>query len=105
MMSPTASPLAQVLAMVNRQDPQPPQATIAPTPVASIYAANDQQKMDAYKSQLAQQNAMYGALASLGGAAIGAGGRYFGGGAGSGDVGQIMSGAGNGAGGYPYMKY
>lgn len=70
------SPLATVLAAANRPAPTPAQATIQPTPVASIYAANDQQNMDAYKAQLAQQNSMFGGLASLGSAAIGAGGKY-----------------------------
>ena len=34
--------------------------------------------MDAYKAQLAQQNAQFGGLASLGSALIGAGGAYLG---------------------------
>jgi hypothetical protein len=65
------SPLAQILAQANRPAPAPPQATIAPTNVAGIYANNDAQKMDAYKAQLAQQNAEFGGLASLGSAGIG----------------------------------
>jgi hypothetical protein len=69
------SPLGQILATANRQAPSPPQATIAPTNVAGIYANNDAQKMDAYKAQLAQQNAMFGGLASLGSAGIGAAGK------------------------------
>lgn len=66
------SPLAQILAVANRQAPAPPQATIAPTNVAGIYANNDAQNMDAYKAQIAQQNAMYGGLATLGAAGINA---------------------------------
>jgi hypothetical protein len=66
------SPLAQILMTANRQPPAPPQTTVAPTNVAGIYANNDAQKMDAYKAQVAQQNAMYGGLASLGSAGIGA---------------------------------
>lgn len=71
------SPLAQVLATANRAPPAPPQATIAPTNVAGIYANNDSQRLDEYKAQLAQQNAMYGGLAGLGSAAIGAGGKLL----------------------------
>jgi hypothetical protein len=71
------SPLAQVLAMANRPAPTPPQTQVQPTNVAGIYANNDAQKMAAYQDQLQQQNAMYGGLASLGSAAIGAGGKFF----------------------------
>lgn len=105
------SPLAQVLAVANRPPQAPPQATVAPTNVAGIYANNDAQNMDAYKAQIAQQNAQWGALASLGGAGInafapGAGSALKGGfGGGSGGGGTLMSGAGNGAGGYPYMMF
>lgn len=73
------SPLAQVLASANRPAPAPPQPTVAPTNVAGIYANNDAQNMDAYKAQLAAQNAKFGGLASLGSAAIGAGGKLLGG--------------------------
>lgn len=64
------SPLATVLAQANRPAPAPPQTNVATTPVASIYAANDQQKMDQYKAQMAQQNSQFGGLASLGSAGI-----------------------------------
>lgn len=66
------SPLAQILATANRPAPAPPQTTVAPTNVAGIYANNDAQNMDAYKAQIAQNNAMWGGLASLGSAGIGA---------------------------------
>lgn len=83
------SPLAQVLATANRPAPPPPQPTVATTPVASIYANNDSQNMDAYKAQLAQQNAQFGGLASLGSAAIGAGGKLLGGAGASAAAGAI----------------
>lgn len=67
-----SSPLAQILAMAQRPAPAPPQTTVAPTNVAGIYANNDAQKMDAYKAQVAQQNAQFGGLASLGSAGISA---------------------------------
>jgi hypothetical protein len=72
------SPLAQILSEANRQPPSPPQPTVAPTNVAGIYANNDAQNMAAYQAQLGQQNAQFGGLASLGSAAIGAGGAYLG---------------------------
>lgn len=71
------SPLAQILAVANREPPAPPQATVAPTNVAGIYANNDAQNMAGYQAQLAQQNAQFGGLASLGSAAIGAGGKFL----------------------------
>lgn len=74
------SPLAQILATANRPAPAPPQTTVQPTNVAGIYANNDAQNMDAYKAKLAQQNAQFGGLASLGSAAIGAGGKLLAGG-------------------------
>lgn len=77
------SPLAQILATANRPAAAPPQATVAPTNVAGIYANNDAQNMDAYKAQIAQQNAQFGGLASLGSAGIGALGKGLFGGAGS----------------------
>jgi hypothetical protein len=73
-----SSPLAMVLAEANRQAPQPAQPTVAPTNVAGIYANNDAQNMAAYQAQLAQQNAQFGGLASIGSALIGAGGAYLG---------------------------
>ena len=72
------SPLAMILAQANQPASAPPQTTVAPTNVAGIYANNDAQNMAAYQAQLGQQNAMYGGLASLGSAAIGAGGAYLG---------------------------
>lgn len=74
------SPLAQILAVANRPAPTPPQTQIAPTNVAGIYANNDAQNMDRYKAQVAQQNAMYGGLASLGSAGISAGAKMYAGG-------------------------
>lgn len=71
------SPLAMILAQANRQPGAPPQTTVAPTNVAGIYANNDAQKMAEYQAQLAQQNAQFGGLASLGSAAIGAGGKFL----------------------------
>lgn len=71
------SPLAQILAQANRPAPAPPQTTVAPTNVAGIYANNDAQNMAAYNAQLAQQNAQFGGLASLGSAGIGALGKYL----------------------------
>ena len=65
-----SSPLTQVLAEANGQTPAPTAATVYPTNVASIYNNYDQAKMDAYKAQLAQQNAQFGGLASLGAAGI-----------------------------------
>lgn len=79
------SPLAQVLATATRQTPAPNPVNVATTPVASIYANHDQQLMDKYKADLAQQNAMWGGLASLAGAGINAfGPKLFGGGSSSG---------------------
>jgi hypothetical protein len=74
-----SSPLAMALAEANRSAPAPAQPTVAPTNVAGIYANNDAQKMAEYQAQLAQQNAQFGGLASLGSALIGAGGTYLGG--------------------------
>lgn len=65
-----ASPLAAALMLDRQPVPTPPQATINPTNVAGIYANNDAQKMDQYKAQLAQQNSMFGGLASLGSAGL-----------------------------------
>ena len=64
------SPLAQVLMEANRPAPQPNPATVQPTNVAGIYNNYNQAEMDAYKAQLAQQNSMFGGLASLGSAGI-----------------------------------
>jgi hypothetical protein len=66
------SPLASILAEANRQAPTPVPTSVQPTNVAGIYANHDQQAMDAYKAELAQQNAMFGGLASLGSAGISA---------------------------------
>lgn len=73
------SPLVQVLAEANKAPAAPTTPTVYPTNVASIYNNYDQAKMDEYKAQLAQQNAQFGGLASLGSAAIGAGGKLLGG--------------------------
>lgn len=104
-----SSPLAQVLAMANRPAPPPPQTTVNPTNVAGIYANNDAQNMDAYKAQIAQQNGMFGGLASLGSAGIGALGKgMFGGGAsalGSGVAPTIGSGLGAGVGDIPLLMF
>lgn len=64
------SPLVQILAAANRPAPAPTPATVAPTNVGSIYNNYDQAQMDAYKAQVAQQNAQFGGLASLGSAGI-----------------------------------
>jgi len=77
------SPLAQILAVANRPAAAPTPATIAPTNVAGIYNNYNQAQMDAYKAQLAQQNAMFGGLASLGGAGISALPKLLGSGAGT----------------------
>lgn len=101
------SPLATVLAAANRGAPTPAQATIQPTNVAGIYANNDAQNMDAYKAQIAQQNAQFGGLAALGSAGIGALGKgLFGAGAaGSGSVPSVISGLGAGTGGLPFLMF
>lgn len=64
------SPLAMILANASRQAPSPVPTQVAPTNVAGIYANHDQQMMDKYKADLANQNAMWGGLASLGGAGV-----------------------------------
>ena len=64
------SPLVSVLAQANRPAPAPTPATLYPTNVASIYNNYDQAQMDAYKAEIAQQNGMFGGLASLGSAGI-----------------------------------
>lgn len=101
------SPLVQILAEANRQTPAPTAATVYPTNVASIYNNYDQAQMDAYKAQLAQQNAQFGGLASLGSAAIGAGGKLFGGAgaAGSGALPSVVSDLGAGTGGLPFLMF
>jgi hypothetical protein len=81
------SPLAQILSVANRAPPAPPQTSVQPTNVAGIYANNDAQNMDAYKAQVAQQNAQFGGLASLGSAIIGAGGKLLAPGAAAGAAG------------------
>lgn len=85
------SPLTQILAEANRPAPAPPQPTIAPTNVAGIYANNDAQNMAAYQAALAQQNAQFGGLASIGSALIGAGGNYLSGGS-SGALAKLLAG-------------
>jgi hypothetical protein len=104
------SPLVQILAAANRPAPAPPQTQVATTPVASIYANNDAQKMEKYKADLAQQNAMWGGLASLAGAGInafapGAGSLFTSAAKGSGSVPSIASGYGAGTGGIPFLMF
>lgn len=72
-----SSPLTQILMEANRQAPAPTPATVAPTNVAGIYNNYDQATMDAYKAQIAQQNAQFGGLASLGSAGITGLARYL----------------------------
>jgi hypothetical protein len=93
------SPLAQVLSMANHPAPAPPQTTVQPTNVAGIYANNDAQNMDAYKAQIAANNAKWGGLASLGSAIIGGGSKLLGGGSGGGMVGPTSVGGAPLAGG------
>lgn len=81
------SPLAQVLMEANRQAPQPNPATIQPTNVAGIYNNYNQAMEDQYKAQLAQNNAMFGGLASLGSAGISVLPKLFGGTAAAGAAG------------------
>lgn len=66
------SPLVSILAQANKPAAAPTPATLYPTNVASIYNNYDQAQMDAYKAQIAQQNAQFGGLASLGSAGISA---------------------------------
>lgn len=91
------SPLAMALSF------QPPQAgtgTVAPTDVAGIVRDNYAQKMQQYNAEMAQRNAMFGGLAGLGGAGIGALGSYFrGAGAGAGGAGAAGAAAGGDAAG------
>jgi hypothetical protein len=56
--------------------PQTPfRATVAPTDIEKAYNDYNNAMMQAYQAKVAQQNAMWGGLAQLGGAAIlGAGG-------------------------------
>jgi len=69
-----ASPLAGLLAQSGAMgaNPQPFHATVAPTDVTKAYADYNDAMMKAYQAQVAQQNAMYGGLASLGGSGIAA---------------------------------
>ncbi len=63
------SPLA--LAMMQQQPiTTPPQVAVNATDVAQIYKNAQDAALRAYQAQLAQRNAMWGNLASLGGAAI-----------------------------------
>ncbi len=78
------SPLAQILATANRPAPAPDPATLQPTNVAGIYNNYNQAMEDQYKSQLAQNNAMFGGLASLGSAGISVLPKLLGGGAAAG---------------------
>lgn len=67
-----ASPLAAALLSANTAGtPQTPfHATVAPTDVEKAYSDYNNAMMQAYQAQVAQQNAMWGGLASLGGAGI-----------------------------------
>ena len=72
-----ASPLAQALMMAQQggTPSQPFHATVAPTDVQRAYSDYNTAIEQAYRDKVAQQNAMWGGLAQLGGAAIlGAGG-------------------------------
>lgn len=72
-----ASPLASLLAQAGASgtSPQPFRATVAPTDVEKAYSDYNNAMEQAYQAKIAQQNAMWGGLAQLGGAAIlGAGG-------------------------------
>lgn len=98
-----ASPLASALAY---QGSVPtPQATIAPTDVVGAYKNNQDALEKNYQAKMAQQNAIFGGLAGLGGAALmgpmagmGGLGSLFGGGANPivpGAMNLIGGGAGN----------
>ena len=65
------SPLALALSY-HQPIPNSPTATIGNTDVVGAYRDAYNQQMEQYKAQLAQQNAMWGGLAGLGGAAISA---------------------------------
>jgi hypothetical protein len=67
-----ASPLAQMLAQASASgaNPQPFRATVAPTDVEKAYSDYNAAMSQAYKDQIAQQNAMWGGLSSLGSAGI-----------------------------------
>lgn len=72
-----ASPLASLLAQAGQAgtNPNPFRATVSPTDVEKAYSDYNAAMDAAYKEKVAQQNAMWGGLAQLGGAAIlGAGG-------------------------------
>ncbi len=64
-----ASPLAQALAF-QQSVGAPPQTQIQPTDVLGAYKLSQDAKQKQYEAQVSQQNAMYGGLASLGGAAL-----------------------------------
>lgn len=72
-----ASPLASLLAQAGQAGMNPPpfRATVLPTDVTKIYGDYNSALEQQYRDKVAQQNAMWGGLAQLGGAAIlGAGG-------------------------------
>lgn len=98
------TPLQEVLAQANRPAAAPTPATVYPTNVASIYNNYDQAQMDAYKAQLAQQNAQFGGLASLGSAGISVLPKLFGGGGGGGAA-SVVSDLGAGTGGLPFLMF
>jgi len=66
------SPLAQLLAQSSASgaNPAPFRATVAPTDVEKAYSDYNSAMDSAYKNKVAQQNAMWGGLAQLGGAGI-----------------------------------
>jgi hypothetical protein len=67
-----ASPLAQILAQSQSagQSPTPFHATVAPTDVLKAYSDYNTAMESAYKDKVAQNNAMWGGLSSLGSAGI-----------------------------------
>lgn len=96
-----ASPLAQALAF--QGSVTPPQGRIANTDVIGAYQNEQAAKQKNYETQMAQQNAIFGGLAGLGGAALmgpmgglGGLGKLFGGGAAAGLSGMAGNGGGFG---------
>lgn len=63
------SPLAAALAFQQPIMPVP-QSTISPVDVVGAYRSAQDAQMKAYQAKIAQQNAMWGGLASLGSAGI-----------------------------------
>lgn len=71
-----ASPLAAAL-MMQQPIAGVPTGTVAPTDVIGAYNNYNNANMQAYAAKVAQNNALYGGLAGLGGAGILAAGNYF----------------------------